>query len=173
MAHTAERFGSRYIWAIGGPLLLGLLSGLRFGVLPTLRLGPAFLISIVVTALVMGPALYLLWALTGARASLGDVRRAFVDALAAAGRVHLGFAPAVLLLAATVSYRGDALAIALGALAAGLLLGAVRLWRGLRPGASAAHATVVLVPWLASALLLGARLIVTLVDHARLEGVVL
>jgi hypothetical protein len=168
MAQTAERFGSRYIWAIGGPLLLGLLPGLRFGVSPTLRLGPAFLVSIAVTVLVMGPALYLLWALTGARASLRDVREALVNALAAAGRVQVGFAPAVLLLAATVSYANHALIVALAAVGAGLLLGAVRLWRGLRPGASAVHAAAVLVPWLASALLLGGRLIVTMLDKVVL-----
>jgi hypothetical protein len=67
------------------------------------------------TVLVMGPALYLLWGLAGAGGTFQQLRDAFVDALTAAGRVHLGFAPVVLLLAATVAYRDHALVFGLAA----------------------------------------------------------
>jgi hypothetical protein len=148
----------RTYWALGGPLLLGALPGLRIGLGATLRLGPSLLAALLATALIMGPALYLLWGLTGAKGSLEEVRRAFVDALTAAGRVHVGFAPAVLLLAATVSSRDHALVFGLAAFLGGLLVGAVRLWRALQPGASRTHAAVVLVPWLVASAIVGCRL---------------
>ena len=113
----------------------------------------------------MGPALYLLWGLTGARGSLGQVRDAFIDALAAAGRVHVGFAPAVLLLSATVAYREHAILFALAGYGGGLLLGATRLWRALRPGASGTHAAAVLVPWFAASIVMGGRLVFQFVDR--------
>lgn len=149
----------RTYWALGGPLLLGALPGLRFGFGATLRLGPGLLAALLATAVIMGPALYLLWGLTGAKGSLDEVGRAFADALTAAGRVHVGFAPAVLLLAATVSYRDHALVFGVGALLGGLLVGAVRLWRGLRPGASRTHTAAVLVPWLVASAIVGFRLV--------------
>ena len=163
MSPTKNLADPRLFWALGGPLLLGTLPGLRFGFGPTLRLGPSFLASLLATVAIMGPALYLLWALTGARGSLGEVRGAIIDALAAAGRVHVGFAPAVLLLSATVAYRDHAILFALAGFGGGLLLGAVRLWRALRPGASGAHAAAVLVPWLAASIVMGGRLVFQLV----------
>jgi len=153
----------RLFWALGGPLLLGALPGLRFGLGPTLRLGPSFVAALLATAAVMGPALYLIWGLTGARGSLGQVGNAFMDALAAAGRVHVGFAPAVLMMSATVAYRDHAILFALAGYGGGLLLGASRLWRALRPGASGRHAAAVLVPWLAAAILMGGRLVIQFV----------
>lgn len=149
----------RTYWALGGPLLLGALPGLRFGFGTTLRLGPSLLAALLATAVIMGPALYLLWGLTGAKGSLDEVRRALAGALTAAGRVHVGFAPAVLLLAATVSYRDHALAFGLAAFLGGLLVGIVRLWRALQPGASRTHAAMVLVPWLVAAAIVGCRLV--------------
>jgi len=159
MSPTKSLADPRLFWALGGPLLLGALPGLRFGFGPTLRLGPSFLATLLATVAIMGPALYLLWGLTGARSSFGEVRGALIDALAAAGRVHVGFAPAVLLLSATVAYRDHAILFALAAFGGGLLLGAARLWRALRPGASGTHAAAVLVPWLAASLLMGGRLV--------------
>ena len=46
----------RVLVALGGPLLLGALPGLRYGVKPTLLLGPSFLLAVLATAAVMGPA---------------------------------------------------------------------------------------------------------------------
>lgn len=149
----------RTYWAFGGPLLLGALPGLRFGFGATLRLGPSLLAALLATAVIMGPALYLLWGLTGAKGSLDEVRRAFADAITAAGRVHVGFAPAVLLLAATVSYRHHALVFGVVAFLGGLVVGAVRLWRALRPGASRTHTAVVLLPWLVASAIVGCRLV--------------
>jgi hypothetical protein len=149
----------RTYWALGGPLLLGALPGLRFGFGATLRLGPSLLAALLATAVIMGPALYLLWGLTGAKGSLDEVRRAFADAITAAGRVHVGFAPAVLLLAATVSYRHHALVFGVVAFLGGLVVGAVRLWRALRPGASRTHTAVVLLPWLVASAIVGCRLV--------------
>jgi hypothetical protein len=163
MSRTKVFADPRLLWALGGPLLLGVLPGLRFGLGPTFRLGPSFLASLLATVVVMGPALYLLWGLTGAEGSLGQVRGAFIDALAAAGRVHVGFAPAVLLLSATVAYREDAMLFALAGYGGGLLLGAARLWRVLRPGASGKHAAAVFVPWLAASILMGGRLVIQFV----------
>jgi len=154
--HSLSR--PRTYWAFGGPLILGALPGLRFGVGATLRLGPSLLAALLATAVIMGPALYLLWGLTGAQGSLDEVRRAFADALTAAGRVHVGFAPAVLLLAATVSHREHALVFGLAAFLGGLLVGAVRLWRALQPGASRGHAAAVLLPWLVACAIVGCRL---------------
>jgi hypothetical protein len=159
MSRTFSLHRPRTFWALGGPLLVGALPGLRFGIGPTLRLGPGLLAALLATAMIMGPALYLLWGLTGARGSLDQVRRAFADALTAAGRVHVGFAPAVLLLAATVSYRDHALVFGLAAFLGGLLVGAVRLWRALQPGASRTHAVVVLMPWLVASAIVGCRLV--------------
>jgi hypothetical protein len=159
MSRTKILVDPRLFWALGGPLLLGALPGMRFGLWPTLRLGPSLLASLLGTVAIMGPALYLLWGLTGARGSLDQVRGALLDALAAAGRVHVGFAPAVLLLSATVAYREHAILFALAGYGGGLLLGAARLWRALRPGASGAHAAAVLVPWLAASILMGGRLV--------------
>jgi hypothetical protein len=159
MSTTAILSRPRSYWALGGPLLLGALPGLRFGLLPTLRLGPSLLGAVLATAVIMGPALYLLWGLTGARGSLDGVRAAFADALTAAGRVQVGLAPAVLLLAATVAYRDHALGFALGALVIGLLVGAVRLWRALAPGASRAHVALVLAPWLVASAIVCCRLV--------------
>lgn len=164
MPRTTALPDPRLLLALGGPLLLGALPGLRFGVGPTLQLGPSFVMALVATVAIMGPALYLLWGLTGARASFQQVRGAFVDALTAAGGVHLGFAPVVLLLAATVAYRDHALMFGVAAFAAGLFVGAVRLWRALRPGASGTHTALVLVPWLAASLIMGGRLVAQLVD---------
>jgi hypothetical protein len=163
MSRTKVLADPRLFWALGGPLLLGALPGLRFGFGPTLRLGPSFVAALLATVAVMGPALYLLWGLTGARGSLGQVGGAFIDALAAAGRVHVGFAPAVLLMSATVAYRDHAILFALAGYGGGLLLGASRLWRALRPGASGRHAAAVLVPWLAAAILMGGRLVIQFV----------
>jgi hypothetical protein len=170
MSPTKNLADPRLFWALGGPLLLGALPGLRFGFGPTLRLGPSFLAAMLATVAVMGPALYLLWGLTGARGSLGDVRGAFIDALAAAGRVHIGFAPAVLLLSATVAYREHAIVFALAGFGGGLLLGAARLWRALRPGATGTHAAAVLVPWLAASILMGGRLLFQFVDAVVVGG---
>jgi hypothetical protein len=111
----------------------------------------------------MGPALYLLWGLTGARGTLQQMGSAFADALTAAGRVHLGFAPIVLLLAATAAYPLHGLLFGLAAFAGGLFVGTVRLWRALRVGATGAHTAVVLVPWLAASLLMGGRVVAQLV----------
>jgi len=158
MSHTFALSRPRTYWALGGPLLLGALPGLRFGFGATLRLGPCLLAALLATAVIMGPALYLLWGLTGAKGSLELVRRAFSDALTAAGRVHVGFAPAVLLLAATVSYREHALFFGLAGFLGGLIVGAVRLWRALQPGASRTHAAAVLVPWLVASAIVGCRL---------------
>ena len=163
MSRTKILSDQRLYWALGGPLLLGALPGLRFGLGPTLQLGPSFVASLLATVAIMGPALYLRWGLTGARGSLGQVGGAFIDALAAAGRVHVGFAPAVLLLSATVAYRDHAILFALAGFGGGLLLGASRLWRALRPGASGKHAAAVLVPWLAAAILMGGRLVIQFV----------
>jgi len=163
MSRTKILTDPRLFWALGGPLLLGTLPGLRFGLGPTLRLGPSFLVSLLATIAIMGPALYLIWGLTGARGSLGQVGNAFADALAAAGRVHVGFAPAVLLLSATVAYREHAILFGLAGYAGGLLLGATRLWRALRPGASGSHAAAVLVPWFAASVVMGGRLVVQFV----------
>jgi len=163
-------FLPRLFLALAGPLLLGALPGLRFGVGPTLRLGPSFLVAVVATVVIMGPALYLLWGLTGARGSLQQLRGAFADALTAAGRVQLGFAPVVLLLAATVAYRHHALAFALAGLACGLLVGTVRLWRALSLGATRVHTALVVLPWLAAAVLMGGRLVVQLVLPVVGEG---
>ena len=170
MSRTKFLADPRLFWALGGPLLLGALPGLRFGFGATLRLGPSFLLSLLATVAIMGPALYLLWGLTGARGSLGQVGGAFIDALAAAGRVHVGFAPAVLLLSATVAYREHAILFALAGYAGGLLLGATRLWRALRPGASGSHAAAVLVPWFAASILMGGRLVFQFVDAAVRAG---
>jgi hypothetical protein len=164
MPRTSALLEPRLFLALGGPLLLGALPGLRFGLGPTLRLGPSFLVALLATVAVMGPALYLLWGLTGARGTLRQVHGAFADALTAAGRVHLGFAPIVLLLAATVAYRQHALLFGLAAFAGGLLVGTVRLWRALRVGATGAHTAAVLIPWLAASLLLGGRVVVELLD---------
>jgi len=158
MSHTFALSRPRTYWALGGPLLLGALPGLRFGFGATLRLGPCLLAALLATAVIMGPALYLLWGLTGAKGSLELVRRAFADALTAAGRVHVGFAPAVLLLAATVSYREHALFFGLAGFLGGLIVGAVRLWRALQPGASRTHAAAVLVPWIVASAIVGCRL---------------
>jgi len=159
MAQMLALSRPRTYWALGGPLLLGALPGLRFGFGATLRLGPSLLAALLATAVIMGPALYLLWALTGGKGSLDEVRRAFAHALTAAGRVHVGFAPAVLLLAATVSYRAHALVFGIAAFLVGLLVGAVRLWHALRPGASRTHTAVVLVPWLVASAIVGCRLV--------------
>src|SRR5262245_47751517 len=113
MSRTKILGDPRLFWALSGPLLLGALPGLRFGFGATLRLGPSLLASLLATVAIMGPALYLLWGLTGARGSLGQVGSAFLDALAAAGRVHVGFAPAVLLMSATVAHRDHAILFAL------------------------------------------------------------
>jgi hypothetical protein len=164
MSRTTAVLEPRLLLALGGPLLLGALPGLRFGLGPTLRLGPSFLIALLATAAIMGPALYLLWGLTGARGSLSQVRGAFADALAASGGVQLGFAPVVLLLSATVAYREHALGFAVAAFGAGLVVGVVRLWRALRPGASGAHTAAVLVPWLAASVLMGGRLVGQLIE---------
>ena len=158
MSHTFALSRPRTYWALGGPLLLGALPGLRFGFGATLRLGPCLLAALLATAVIMGPALYLLWGLTGAKGSLELVRRAFADALTAAGRVHVGFAPAVLLLAATVSYREHALFFGLAGFLGGLIVGAVRLWRALQPGASRTHAAAVRVPWIVASAIVGCRL---------------
>ena len=163
-------FLPRLFLALGGPLLLGALPGLRFGLVPTLRLGPSFLVAVVATVAIMGPALYLLWGLTGARGSFQQLRGAFADALTAAGRVQLGFAPVVLLLAATVSYREHALVFAVAGFAGGLLVGTVRLWRALSLGATRMHTAIVLLPWLAAAVLMGGRLAVQLVDPIVGQG---
>ena len=163
MAQMLALSRPRTYWALGGPLLLGALPGLRFGFDATVRLGPSLLAALLATAVIMGPALYLLWGLTGAKGSLGEMRRAFAAALTAAGRVHVGFAPAVLLLAATVSHRDHALAFGLAAFLGGLLVGAVRLWRALKPGASRTHAAMVLVPWLVASAIVGCRLVGQLV----------
>jgi hypothetical protein len=153
----------RSYWAVGGPLLLGALPGLRFGLLPTLRLGSGLVASLIATAAIMGPALYLAWGLSGARGSLADIGRALADALTAAGRVHVGFAPAVLVLAATVAYRDHALGFGLAAFVGGLVVGAVRLWRALAPRASRKHALIVLAPWLLASVIVGCRLVFQLV----------
>src|SRR6478735_1319332 len=79
MSRTKVLADPRLFWALGGPLLLGALPGLRFGLGPTLRLGPSFLLALLATVAVMGPALYLLWGLTGARGTLQQVRGAFAD----------------------------------------------------------------------------------------------
>src|SRR5262249_11308477 len=142
----------------------GALPGLRYGLGPALRLGPSFVAAVLATAAIMGPALYLLWGLTGARGTFKQVRAAFVDALTAAGRVHLGFVPVVLLLAATVAYRDHAIIFALAAFGGGLFVGIVRLWRSLRVGATGAHTALVLVPWLAACVLMGGRLVNQLVS---------
>ena len=160
----------RLLLALAGPLLMGALPGLRYGLGPTLRLGPSLLVAVVATVVVMGPALYLLWGLTGARGSFQQLRGALVDALTAAGRVQLGFAPVVLLLAATVAYRHHALLFALAGLVGGLLVGTVRLWRSLSLCATRAHTAIVVVPWLAAALLMGGRLVVQLVSPIVGEG---
>jgi hypothetical protein len=163
-ARTSALLEPRLLLAVGGPLLLGALPGLRFGLGPTLRLGPGLLAALIGTVAVMGPALYLLWGLTGARGTFQQVRDAFADALTAAGRVHLGFAPIVLLLAATVAYGDHALLFGLAAFAGGLLVGTVRLWRALRAGATGVHTAAVLVPWLAASLLMGGRVVLQLVN---------
>ena len=152
MSRTKVPADPRLFWALGGPLLLGALPGLRFGSGRRCAWAPASCSRCSPRSPIMGPALYLLWGLTGARGSLGQVRGAFIDALAAAGRVHVGFAPAVLLLSATVAYRDHAILFALAGSGGGLLLGAARLWRALRPGASGTHAAAVLVPWLAASI---------------------
>jgi hypothetical protein len=153
----------RIFWALGGPLLLGALPGVRFGLGATLRLGPSVLAALLLTVVIMGPALYLLWGLTGAHGSFSYVRRSLVDALAAAGQAQVGAAPAVLLLSATVAYRDHAVQFALAAFAGGLLLGAVRLWRGLRPGGSARQTAAVVLPWLVASALMVGRLVDQLV----------
>jgi len=160
----------KILLAVAGPLLLGTLPGLRFGLGPTLRLGPSLLLALLATVVTMGPALYLQWGLTGARGTFKEVGGAFVDALTAAGQVHLGFAPVVLLLSATVAYGDHALFFALGAFVAGLGVGGARLWRALRTGASASHAAMVLVPWSAAAVLMGGRLGLQLLDVVLRKG---
>jgi hypothetical protein len=163
MTRTAILGRPRTYWALGGPLLLGALPGLRYGLAATLWLGPSLLVATVATVAVMGPALYLLWGLTGAQGSLAQVRGAFAEALTAAGRVQVGFAPAVLLLAATVAYADHAVMFALAAFAGGLLVGTVRLWKALRRGASRGHVAAVLGPWLLASMVLGGRLVEVLV----------
>ena len=123
MSRTKFLADPRLLRALGGPLLLGALPGLRFGLGPTLRLGPSFLLALLATVAIMGPALYLLVGPDRRARLLSQLRGAFVDALAAAGRVHLGFAPAVLLLSATVAYREHAMFFALVGFAGGLLVG--------------------------------------------------
>jgi hypothetical protein len=76
----------------------------------------------------------------------------------------------VLLLAATVAYRHHALLFALAGFVGGLLVGTVRLWRSLSLCATRAHTAVVVVPWLAAALLMGGRLVVQLVSPIVGEG---
>jgi hypothetical protein len=66
-------------------------------------------------------------------------------------------------LSATVAYRDHAILFALAGYAGGLLLGASRLWRALRPGATGRHAAAVLVPWLAAAILMCGRLVIQFV----------
>lgn len=69
----------------------------------------------------------------------------------------------MLLLSATAAYREHAILFALAGYAGGLLLGAARLWRALRPAASGTHAAAVLVPWLAASILMVGRLVVQFV----------
>jgi hypothetical protein len=139
-------------------LLLGVLPGLRYGFGAALRVGPSLLIAVVATTVIMGPALYLLWGLVGAKSSLGQMRDALGDALTAAGRVHVGFAPAVLLLSATVSYRDHAFAFGVAAFIGGLIVGTVRLWSALRASAPGPRVALVLGPWLLASIVVGGRL---------------
>ena len=57
MSRTKVLSDPRLLWALGGPLLLGALPGLRFGFGPTLRLGPSFLAALLATMAIMSPAL--------------------------------------------------------------------------------------------------------------------
>lgn len=152
-------------WAVGGPFALGGLTGLRHsgGALLSGALGmPAIAVG---TTALMAPALYLSLALAGSPASSRHVVDRLGDALAATGRVQMGFAPAALFLAATAVSLQTAVLFVLLAMAAGLLValrglvGALAAEGGLRAG-------MVSLAWCVVALVVGGRLTFDLLARA-------
>jgi hypothetical protein len=146
-------------WALGGPFALGALTGMRHSARAMLLGGGGTAFVVLVTILMMAPALHLALALAGSPTSAGGLRERLAEAMAAAGRVQVGFAPAALFVAATAVDRDMAVAVALLAFAVGMVVGAGRLAGGLAGQVGWPRTVLLGGPWCLVAAIVGARLL--------------
>jgi hypothetical protein len=149
------------LFALGGPLLIGALLGVPFG-LESLFIGalelPAVLFGV---ALFMTPALYIGVSLCGVAPGVGAVLSALGRGLWSCGVLLLGLAPLLAFLLAT--NRGETAAGLFGfaAVFAGALAGLRALYAALLPeAADRRRAALVFAAWALVSLGIGARLFV-------------
>lgn len=150
------------LFALGGPVVLGLALGLPFGLSAALGRA-AFLPALVLgLALAMAPALYIALSLVRAAPPAARVAGSVGGALRATGTVMVGLAPATAFLATTSPSRLVVLGLGIVSVAGAVLVGLRALAHALFGQSELrARGLGVLVPWAAVALALGAHLFVT------------
>jgi hypothetical protein len=146
--------------ALGGPLAIGAILGMRSGAYATgadaLSL-PAVVFGV---TLLMMPALYILASLLGAAPEAGEVAAATGAGLRACGTALLGLAGPAAFLAATADGAGIPKLTGAMVVIAGGLCGLRALYVGLFAGRGGQRAAVLFTCWSALVLALGSRLFV-------------
>lgn len=153
--------------AVAGPLLTGVLLGLRQGPRAVVVLGAALPLLLVSVTALTTPMLYVGGAVLGLGTAAREVMHAAARALGALGRALLGLAPVQLFLAVTVTDRDEAFALGLLALFTALVIAVRRMHDELPAHGNVLARLGMVTGWAVVSMAIGVRL---LLESVRAAG---